>query len=1473
MLNISSKTIVIKKWHIVALCFVLSLIIIASAFLYFSYEKRSITSERHSELKALADLKISQITRWDNERFGDAKSFSKSPFFVKELETWITSKTNSELKAQLMERISLMNSDSVYRNILVADETGHILLSLDTGMKILNPVLDNFLKQSLKTKKILNTDLYFPPNQKTIRLDYISPMIDKQNRVFAFLIFMVNPDDYLYPLISKMSLRGITSENLIVKREGENVLFLNELTHIKASALNLRIPLTRKDVPAVQSVLGNHGFFTGKDYNGDDVLSYNQKVPGTSWFFIAKVEKSEIFENLHFKEKVIISFTILLIVALTLLLVGLYSYRQKNIYKQLYNKEKELRESHEEFRTTLYSIGDGVITTDDTGAIRQMNKIAEDLTGWRESEAAGKQFFKIFKIINEITRKTVDNPVNKILKEGKIVGLENPTILISKTGREIPIADSGAPIINENGKITGVVLVFHDKTIEYNSENLIRKSEARLNRAELASKSGNWELHLDSKTIIASEGAEKIYGVELGQLSLDVVQKFVLPEYRPALDLALKNLVEKNKPYDIEFKIRAADTGLIKDIHSVAEFDSQNKILFGVIQDVTDRKKAQEALRENEAFLNNMLETIPVPVFFKDNNGKYLGVNKAFISLFGYTREQIIGKNVFNIYPLKLAEEYFARDSELILNGGLQVYESKFVSADGKYHNVVIHKAVYENNQRETAGLIGVILDITERLNAEEALKKSNSLYHDLVETSQDLIWQCDAEGRYTYLNHAWKEVLGYNIEEMLGRKFSDFQTPEYAEHDLKEFEKLLNGDPVKGLETVHRSKSGKEVVLVFNAKVLKDENGKIAGTRGTAYDRTEKKQAEEALIESERLLKESQAVAKLGSYVWDIATGIWKSSRILDDVLGIDENYIRSLEGWSALIHPEWQAQMTDYVINEVLGKKQRFDMEYKIVRHNDGRERWVYGLGELEVDTQGNPKKLIGTIQDITERKHAEVALRESEEIFNHFMEFSPIYVFFKDENIRAVRLSDNYQTMLGKPIYELLGKNMDDLFPSELAKSMIADDKRILKEGKEITIEEELNGRFYSTIKFPITIDGKARYLAGYTIDVTERKLAETALKESEEKLSALFASMTEMVVLHEIVFDEKGEVANYKIIDCNNAFTEITGIKKDYAVGKLATEVFGIEAPPYLDLYSQVAITRNPLEYVTYYAPMDKHFSISVVSPKMNQFATITTDITAIQQIQEVISAKNKELENYLFVSSHDLRSPLVNIHGFSQRLQKHTDLIISILNEYPLQSEVKEKIETITNESIPKTLDFIFTNVAKMENLINGLLQISRTGRVRMTVRQINMNELLEKIIGALDFQITEIAASVIVEKLPPCYGDENLLNQLFTNIITNAIKYRKNNRPLVINIFANKQYNKVIYSVKDNGIGIAERHHEKIWDVFYRVDSATPGVGDGIGLSIAKRITDKHRGKIWAESEEGKGSTFYIELQSRMFSE
>jgi signal transduction histidine kinase len=393
-----------------------------------------------------------------------------------------------------------------------------------------------------------------------------------------------------------------------------------------------------------------------------------------------------------------------------------------------------------------------------------------------------------------------------------------------------------------------------------------------------------------------------------------------------------------------------------------------------------------------------------------------------------------------------------------------------------------------------------------------------------------------------------------------------------------------------------------------------------------------------------------------------------------------------------------------------------------------------------------------------------------------------------------------------------------------------------------------------------------DAKKRMVFGVIQDITEKKKIFDQLQESEQKLSALFANMSEMVVINEMIFDERGQARNYKLLECNNAYTDITGIPREKVVGKLATEVYQTPMPPHIEEYARVCKTGKTAIFKNYFAPFDKHFLVSAISLGENRFSTVSNDITEILNSQEEVLRTNQELENYMYVASHDLRSPLVNIQGFSQRLSLQNHELNAILNECGRNCELKDKMLQLSEEKIPNSLQYIQTNVSKMDKLINGLLQISRTGRLVMDIRLLNMNNLIQNVLNAYNFQLTEIEATVLKGELSNCYGDENQLNQLFSNLIGNAIKYRDPRRKLILEISSKVNFNKVTYAVKDNGIGILPRHLEKIWDVFYRVDASDPDAGDGLGLSVARRIIDKHKGHISVESTEEVGSTFFVEL-------
>ncbi|MFH1634108.1 MAG: PAS domain S-box protein, partial [Chloroflexota bacterium] len=268
--------------------------------------------------------------------------------------------------------------------------------------------------------------------------------------------------------------------------------------------------------------------------------------------------------------------------------------------------------------------------------------------------------------------------------------------------------------------------------------------------------------------------------------------------------------------------------------------------------------------------------------------------------------------------------------------------------------------------------IIGALLIQRRRLQAaEKAIKESDVLYRDLIETAQDLIWQCDAEGRYTYLNPAWEQVFGYKIEEMLGKRFSDFQTPEYAERVLKEFAQLLKGNTVKGLETVHLGKDGREIHLVFNAKFLVDEVGSPAGTRGTAYDITERVLTVEAL----RALSTRQEA--ILAAVPDIIVEVDKDKVYTWANPASLEFFGEDAIGKEAAFYFEGE-QDTYGVVQPLFNGCENVIYLESWQRRKDGQKRLLAWWCRVLKDAEENVTGALSTARDITERKEAEEAIR---------------------------------------------------------------------------------------------------------------------------------------------------------------------------------------------------------------------------------------------------------------------------------------------------------------------------------------------------------------------------------------------------------------------------------------------------------------------------------------------------------------
>jgi len=255
-----------------------------------------------------------------------------------------------------------------------------------------------------------------------------------------------------------------------------------------------------------------------------------------------------------------------------------------------------------------------------------------------------------------------------------------------------------------------------------------------------------------------------------------------------------------------------------------------------------------------------------------------------------------------------------------------------------------------------------------------------------------------------------------------------------------------------------------------------------------------------------------------------------------------------------------------------------------------------------------------------------------------------------------------------------------------------------------------------------------------------------------------------------------------------------------------------------------------------------------------------------DITDRKQAHDALQDKSKEMETILRAVSHDLRSPLVNIDGFSGELESDCQRLTEMLKNVTFDEKTKKQIEELTNTSIPESLSFIRIGTKKMDGLLKSLSHLAKVGTVKLDIQRLDVNDIAGQVVDTMKFSARKAGAAIEMETLPDCHGDEVQINQTFSNLLGNAVKYLDPDRPGRIRIWGKIEGNMSQYCVEDNGVGIPDHHKPKVFEIFHRVDPKSPASGDGLGLTTTKQIVERHNGRIWLESEEGKGSKFFVAI-------
>ncbi len=701
--------------------------LLVGGYLYFVYEKNTIHYEKLENLKAIASLKSEQIRNWKKERMSEAVFFSNNPAFVENIKRLLAEGDDAGARFYFHNRLSHIQETHKYENIFILSTDGELLLSLEPEYRGMDDVMLRFADSALIHERIILSDFYECQTHDCIHLDFHAPVRDLEGRPVGVTVFRIDPQHFLYPLIQSWPAVSHTSETYLVRKEGDSVLFLNELKHRSNTAMHLKVSLSDSASPAVQAVLGREGLCEGMDYRGKKVLAGIHAIEGTPWFMVAKIDNTELYSDLRYKTVVIILFVIILIVLTALGLAWGYHYRQRNMYRGLYLKTKQLWESREEFRTTLYSIGDGVITTDNEGHVRQMNPVAEQLTGWKEKDAFGAALHKVFRIVDEEKGNHVENPAETVIREGRIVGLANHTILINKNGKKIPISDSGAPIRGRDGKIIGVVLVFSDQTGQREMQQKLKASAEKFRLIAENSIDVIWQMDLRLKFTYVSPSIYNLTGYTQEEWNgTNLWEHTRWLEFAKMAREALKtihNFKTRGKVFLVGNILAKDKTEIPVEIVGKPLMDKDGKLvgLQGSTRDITERVIREERLLK----FSKAVEQSPVSIVITDKNGKIEYVNPKFTRLTGYNLEEIIGRTP-NILQSGRHDEKFYKDLwDTVCSG--KNWQGEFCNQkkNGEHYWEQAVISPLKNERGEITHLVGLKEDITEKKMVFDELIKT----------------------------------------------------------------------------------------------------------------------------------------------------------------------------------------------------------------------------------------------------------------------------------------------------------------------------------------------------------------------------------------------------------------------------------------------------------------------------------------------------------------------------------------------------------------------------------------------------------------------------------------------------------------------------------------------------------------------------------------------------------------------------
>jgi PAS domain S-box-containing protein len=700
--------------------------IVTVGYLYYRNHERHYRSEVERQLSAIADLKVGELIQWRKERLVDGAVFFKNGSFSGFVRRFLEKPEDAEAQRQIHVWIERFQAANQYENVRLLDARGVTRLSVPEGRPEMSSTVAQRLPEVLQTNQVTFQDFYRNEHDQRVYLAILVPIFDEQEggHPLGVLVLRIDPAIYLYPFIQRWPVPSLTAETLLVRREGNEVVFLNELRFQRNSTLTRCALFDQKAMPAARAALGQEGLMEGIDYRGVPVVAALRAIPNSPWFLVARIDIAEVYAPLRERLWQIVALIGVLLLGAVAGVALLWRQQRVWFFRERYEAAEALRQSEEQFRAMFERASVGIAQADlSTGHWTRVNEKMCTITGYSAEELLRMR-------VSEITHP--DDRQSDWEAYQRVVRGEQPDYrmekrYLRKDGSVVWVNVNMTIIRDATGRPAQTVATIEDIAERKKAEAALVVSEARYRQLFEAARDGI--LILDAETGMIVEvnpflvemlgyTHEQFLGKRIWEVGLfkDIVgnqdnfAELQRKEYLTYEDKPLETA--DGRRIEVEFVSHAYEVG-------------HHRVIQCNIRDITERKRAEQALRESEERFVQFMLNLPAMTFIKDSERRIVFVNERVRQILGLTAAESLGRLSEDLWAGPLGQKIREEDERVLGNGEVRTVVQEIPTGDGGRVFRAIKFLIPRGQQPPLLGDISI--DITELRQAEEKILRLNA--------------------------------------------------------------------------------------------------------------------------------------------------------------------------------------------------------------------------------------------------------------------------------------------------------------------------------------------------------------------------------------------------------------------------------------------------------------------------------------------------------------------------------------------------------------------------------------------------------------------------------------------------------------------------------------------------------------------------------------------------------------------------